>query len=80
MKNYTEEFIKLNGFTDLTNVQKKVLEFANSKKDVIAISKTGTGKTHAYLIPVIENINVLSDKTQVLISLPRTCIPGLSKC
>lgn len=70
MKNYTEEFIKLNGFTDLTNVQKKVLEFANSKKDVIAISKTGTGKTHAYLIPVIENINVLSDKTQVLISLP----------
>ena len=30
VKNYTEEFIKLNGFTDLTNVQKKVLEFANS--------------------------------------------------
>lgn len=70
MKKTTEEFLKLNNFTDLTNVQKKVLEFANSKKDVIAISKTGTGKTHAYLIPVIENINTKSDKTQVLISLP----------
>lgn len=70
MKDITKEFIKLNGFTDLTNVQKKVFEFVNAKKDVIAISKTGTGKTHAYLIPIIENINVLSDKTQVLISLP----------
>ncbi len=70
MKKTTEEFLKLNNFTELTNVQKKVLEFANSKKDVIAISKTGTGKTHAYLIPIIENINTQSDKTQVLISLP----------
>ncbi len=70
VKKTTEEFLKLNNFKDLTNVQKKVLEFANSKKDVIAISKTGTGKTHAYLIPIIENINTLSDKTQVLISLP----------
>ncbi len=70
MKKTTEEFIKLNNFKELTNVQKKVLEFVNSKKDVIALSKTGTGKTHAYLIPIIENINPISDKTQVLISLP----------
>lgn len=70
MKKTTEEFLKLNKFNDLTNVQKKVLELANSKKDVIALSKTGTGKTHAYLIPICENINTVSDKTQVLISLP----------
>ena len=53
MKKTTEEFIRLNGFKDLTNVQKKVKEFTDSLKDVIAISKTGTGKTHAYLIPVL---------------------------
>ncbi len=70
MKKTTEEFLKLNKFSELTNVQKKVLELANSKKDVIALSKTGTGKTHAYLIPICENINPVSDKTQVLISLP----------
>ncbi len=70
MKKTTEEFLKLNKFSELTNVQKKVLELANSKKDVIALSKTGTGKTHAYLIPICENINTVSDKTQVLISLP----------
>ncbi|MBR2577669.1 MAG: DEAD/DEAH box helicase [Erysipelotrichaceae bacterium] len=70
MKKTTEEFIALNGFEDLTNVQKKVMEFTDSGKDVIAISKTGTGKTHAYLIPIAEMINPKSDKTQVLISLP----------
>ncbi|MBR3228081.1 MAG: DEAD/DEAH box helicase [Erysipelotrichaceae bacterium] len=70
MKKTTEEFIRLNGFKDLTNVQKKVKEFTDSLKDVIAISKTGTGKTHAYLIPVAEMINTGSEKTQVLISLP----------
>ncbi|MDO4500703.1 MAG: DEAD/DEAH box helicase [Erysipelotrichaceae bacterium] len=70
MKKTTEQFLELNNFKELTNVQKKTLEFANSRKDVIALSKTGTGKTHAYLIPIAENINPLSDKTQVLISLP----------
>ena len=70
MKKTTEEFIRLNGFKDLTNVQKKVREFTDSGKDGIAISKTGTGKTHAYLIPIAEMINTGSEKTQVLISLP----------
>ncbi|MBR0461733.1 MAG: DEAD/DEAH box helicase [Erysipelotrichaceae bacterium] len=70
MKKKTEEFIARNGFEDLTNVQKKVMEFTGSGKDVIAISRTGTGKTHAYLIPIAEMINPGSDKTQVLISVP----------
>ena len=61
MKKTTEDFIKLNNFKELTNVQKKTLEFVNAKKDVIALSKTGTGKTHAYLIPIMENINPISD-------------------
>ena len=70
MKKTTEKFIELNNFKDLTNVQKQVLDLSNSQKDVIVISKTGTGKTHAYLIPIAEMINPKSDKTQVLISLP----------
>ena len=70
MKKTTEIFIELNDFKDLTNVQKQVLDLSNSQKDVIVISKTGTGKTHAYLIPIAEMINPKSDKTQVLISLP----------
>ena len=70
LKPTTLKFIELNGFKELTSVQNEVLNFANSHKDVIALSKTGTGKTHAYLIPIMEMINPKSDKTQVLISLP----------
>ena len=66
----TTQFIELNGFTELTAVQKEVLKYTSSHKDVIALSKTGTGKTHAYLIPIMEMINPQSDKTQVVISLP----------
>lgn len=69
-KDETNKFLELNGFKELTSVQKQVLQFTNSTKDVVAISKTGTGKTHAYLIPISEMINPKSNKTQVLISLP----------
>ncbi len=70
LKETTEKFIELNGFTELTSVQSEVLKYTSSQKDVIALSKTGTGKTHAYLIPIMEMINPVSDKTQVVISVP----------
>lgn len=70
LKETTKRFIELNGFEELTAVQNEVLQFASSHKDVIALSKTGTGKTHAYLIPIMEMINPVSDKTQVVISVP----------
>lgn len=70
LKETTKRFIELNGFKELTAVQQEVLKYANSHKDIIALSKTGTGKTHAYLIPIMEMINTMSDKTQVVISLP----------
>ncbi|MCR4855642.1 MAG: DEAD/DEAH box helicase [Erysipelotrichaceae bacterium] len=70
LKETTKRFIELNSFEELTAVQNEVLQFASSHKDVIALSKTGTGKTHAYLIPIMEMINPVSDKTQVVISVP----------
>ena len=70
LKDTTKQFIELNGFRELTAVQTEVLKYTSKNKDLVALSKTGTGKTHAYLIPVIEKINPVSDKTQVLISVP----------
>ena len=70
LKQETLDFIKLNGFDELSKVQSEVLKYTCKNKDLIALSKTGTGKTHAYLIPIMEMINPKSDKTQVLISLP----------
>lgn len=70
LKNTTKKFLSLNGFEELTDVQNEVFKYAYSHKDLITLSKTGTGKTHAYLIPIIETINTKSNKTQVVISLP----------
>ena len=70
LKDTTKQFLELNGFTELTKVQSEVLKYTRKNKDLIALSKTGTGKTHAYLIPVMEMINPLSEKTQALISVP----------
>lgn len=70
LKKETLDFIELNGFKELTAVQNECLNLTKSRKDLVAIANTGTGKTHAYLIPICEAINVKSDKTQVLISLP----------
>lgn len=70
LSNSSKLFLKLNHFNDLNSVQKVCLDNYNSKRDVFVVSKTGTGKTHAYLIPICEHINVVSNKIQVLISVP----------
>ena len=69
-KDTTKNFIELNGFTTLTKVQEACVEMAKKGKDIVAISPTGTGKTHAFLIPIMELVDTKEDVTQVVISLP----------
>lgn len=44
------------GFTEATNIQCEVIPLAISGKDVSGLSKTGTGKTAAFLIPSIHRL------------------------
>lgn len=44
------------GFTDLFPIQKAVLADALAGKDLIARARTGTGKTLAFTIPIIEKL------------------------
>lgn len=46
------------GITDFTRVQKEVIPHACSREDIFAISPTGSGKTYAYLLPVLEEIEL----------------------
>jgi len=59
------------GFEDATPVQEKVLPAALNNKDIIACAQTGTGKTAAYLLPLLHNIKNSGDnKIKALILAP----------
>ena len=48
--------IARHGYTSLTPIQAQGIPAIRDGKDVIGISNTGTGKTAAFLIPLVENI------------------------
>lgn len=69
MKNY-DEILKLLNFKQYTKIQENVFDvFDYNKKNLVIISKTGTGKTYSYLIPIYKNLNV-SKGEKVLIFSP----------
>ncbi|MPL95974.1 DEAD-box ATP-dependent RNA helicase CshE [bioreactor metagenome] len=62
--------LKNNGIITPTKVQMDVIPEIISKKDVIGKSKTGTGKTLAFLLPILQKIDNTSKNTEVLILSP----------
>ena len=50
------EGIEASGYEDATPVQDQVIPLVLQGKDVIASAQTGTGKTAAFLLPLINNI------------------------
>lgn len=57
-------------FKDLTEVQKRVLEEFNSGKNLLVKSKTGSGKTHAFLIPIFNMLDESLKEIQAVIISP----------
>ena len=53
-------------FTSPTPIQDKVIPLVYKNKDIIGISQTGTGKTHSFLIPIIDRIDTSADYVQLL--------------
>lgn len=69
MKNL-RAMMDINGFTQLTDIQSAVIPLVNKSRDVIATSKTGTGKTHAYLFPIFERLNPEYQQVQAVVTAP----------
>ena len=57
-------------FTDMTSIQEKVLPVALKGKDIIGRSPTGSGKTHSFLIPIFNNLDLDDKSTQAIIIVP----------
>ena len=67
LKPFIQEAWNKEGFAEPTDVQKAAIPLILEGRDVIAESPTGTGKTLAYLLPVLSKIDTAKQNTQALI-------------
>ena len=65
-----ETYLSSLGFKTPTVIQSKSYDVILDGRDAIAVSKTGTGKTYAYLFPTLNRIDVSRNVTQLLILVP----------
>ena len=56
-KNYIMSAVKDLGFKEFTDIQKRVFDNIKSNKNILAKSKTGSGKTHAFLLPIFNDLD-----------------------
>ncbi|PAK43454.1 DEAD/DEAH box helicase [Peribacillus simplex] len=66
-KPYIQAVWKKSGFGQLTPIQTKAIPVIVEGKDIMAESPTGTGKTLAYLLPLLEKIDPEKKSPQALI-------------
>lgn len=62
--------IKDMGFTQLSPIQEQAIPYLLEGKDIIGQAQTGTGKTAAFGIPMLQNVNPDSKKLQAIVLCP----------
>jgi ATP-dependent RNA helicase RhlE len=67
------------GYTQPTAIQDKAIPHILNKKDVIGIANTGTGKTAAFLLPLIHQIHQNPRKTILILAPTRELVAQIDK-
>jgi len=62
--------LKSAGFATPTPIQEKTLELIFNKWDILGVAETGTGKTAAFAVPIIEKTFADNHRTQTLVLCP----------
>lgn len=70
IRNSLIEATKKLGFDDATDIQEQVIPKAINGVDIIAQAPTGTGKTCAFGLPILNNIDEYDESVQALILSP----------
>ncbi|WP_335869343.1 DEAD/DEAH box helicase [Bacillus sp. 2205SS5-2] len=69
-KPFINEAIKEAGFQEPTEIQEKIIPTILKGESAIGQSQTGTGKTHSFLLPILQKINVEQQTVQAVITAP----------
>jgi ATP-dependent RNA helicase DeaD len=64
------ETLKIHGISEPTPIQEKAIPLLLDGKDIIAQSQTGTGKTFAFVLPILEKLDISNPNIQALIVTP----------
>ena len=69
-KDYIQKALQDLKFVEATEVQEKLIPVVLSGRDLVGESKTGSGKTHTFLLPIFQKLNEEADYVQVVITAP----------
>jgi superfamily II DNA/RNA helicase len=69
-KKNQEDILEKLKIQKLNPMQEEAMTTIESSSDIVLLSPTGTGKTLAYLLPIIGNLDAESNEIQVLILVP----------
>ena len=69
-KDYIQEALKEINFIEATEVQEKLIPIVLAGRDLVGESKTGSGKTHTFLLPIFQTLNEDSSYVEVVITAP----------
>lgn len=58
------------GWEELMPVQAKIIPYALAGKDVMVQARTGSGKTGAFVLPMLKSLDLSKDHCQALVLLP----------
>ena len=69
-KDYIQEALLDLNFVEATEVQEKLIPIVLAGRDLVGESKTGSGKTHTFLLPIFQKMNEDADNVQAVITAP----------
>ncbi|MEZ7170925.1 DEAD/DEAH box helicase [Sporosarcina sp. OR05] len=69
-KPFLREAIEQLGFTSPTPIQKEMIPLILKGTNAIGQAHTGTGKSHSFLIPIVERLDEQKDELQAVITAP----------
>ncbi|KAB2338541.1 DEAD/DEAH box helicase [Cytobacillus depressus] len=70
LKAFIEDAVNELGFFEPTEIQERLIPTVLKGESAIGQSQTGTGKTHAYVLPILQKIDFEKQEVQAVIAAP----------